>query len=177
MGKVLSVVGNKSTKIHTISVEEILKFNNQQFLEEQSKVDALKELRAFIKEICSKNAYKMRDLTTMIRGFTSPPISENLKNYIVSTTNRKIKRVIDNIIVKQHADDYTSFEANPEWEVIKKRSGIFKRNFYYFNEENFVNVYTIPESQLPLYMNHDWSDKNDKEHYMYRMRNISGKGL
>jgi hypothetical protein len=175
MGAPLFMGGNNIPKIHTISVEEIIQFKKKKYQEDQKQAEALKELRYYLKEACCKNAYKMGDLVKIIRNFNSPPISNNLKTYIASTPNRKLKEKIDGFIIKSHGGEYSTFELHPGWNFTCRWSNFLYRKFYFYKDENFVNIYRLSETDLLLYMNHTWINKDEEELYMDRMRNIAGE--
>ena len=163
-------------KIETISVEEIQQFSRRTYLESQEQVEVIKELGAYLKEACSKQAYKKKDLVIVVRGFSSPPISKRLVDYITGTPNRKLKKHIDSIVVEDHGDSYTPFRLRTGWKRTSKRSGLFKRKFFYYENENFVNLYRLKDTELLLYINHTWDTKKEEEQYKDRMRNMTGEG-
>lgn len=61
--------------------------------------------------------------------------------------------------------------------ILAKFAWLFPRSldFYYYDDPNYVNVFTTAEEDLPLYINHSWPDINDRILYEKRMKNINLK--
>jgi hypothetical protein len=117
----------------------------------------------------------MSDMAKVARSFCSPPISGRLKNYLSRVSDRRVKKNIDPLIVETYGESgYTSFKLRPGWKVVWKWSGLLPRRFYYYEDDKFINLYRATEADLLLHVNHEWSCEADKEHYMDRMRNLTG---
>jgi len=153
-------------KVEKISVSEILEYNNKVYLEDVARAQALIELTCFIKGIGSKDAYKLKGYVLIMKSLNCPYISMNLCKYIQSRPSYALKKDIDKIIIENHGGDYSSFKFHENWKVLQR--GWFSC-FYYYSEKNYVNVFTIPEGDLPLYINHPF-DKDAKKVYLDRMR-------
>lgn len=165
---------NKTYKVHTISVEEILKHEKKLYIEDSKKVEAIKELGCFLREIGSKNSVTFLGFIHLLRGLKVPPLSENLAIYIRSRSNRKLKEDIKRIILKETAIPYgflSSWKPNELWERAEPRWSLFGDYFYYYSNKSYVNVYSIPEKDLPLYINHEFSIE-DKEIYKNKLRGV-----
>ena len=168
------MAGNRTPKVRAISVEEIVGHNKALHEVAVGETEAIKELIAYLKEACSKHAYKMSDMAKIARSFCSPPISDRLKSYLERASNRKIRKNIDPLIVESYVGSYSSFQLRLGWKKIWKWSGLLPRRFYYYENDKFINLYRATDTELLLYVNHEWSCEADKEQYMDRMRNLTG---
>lgn len=158
-------------KVSCIPVEEIHKYNKNLLIFSRKRDEAKKELRVYLRELCSKTAFTLPGMVAMVRAMPCPPISENLKSLIQSLTNRGLKRCIDQIIIQNHGNGaYTSFSMYDGWDRTKK--SYFGRWYYYYDKP-FVNVYRLTNDELPMYINHDWEDDHSKEVYTNRMHQLS----
>ena len=164
---------NTGPKVHSISVKEIQEFKTHKFLKETCKEEALKELRSYLKEACQEQAYTIGGLVKVARSFQSPPVSDNLREYLSSTSNGTLKAKIDNLIIRNHGGSYSSFETKPGWVSFQKWSGVLYRRFFYFEDNAFVNIYRLSQTELLLYVNHPWSSNQDEKEYLDRVRDVS----
>lgn len=166
------MVSNVYKKVRTISVEEILKHNNKLYIEDAKKAEAIYELSNFLYEIAKKDSYQINGFVKILRYLKNPPISDNLASYIKSRSNRQLKKDVRRIILKEECSlGYsTIWTARENW--VKVRTSFWKLgNFYYYNDKNFVNVFSIDEDDLPLYLNHKFNDK-DQETYRKRLKKV-----
>lgn len=160
---------NKIQKVKVISVEEILKHDKKKYDKDLLKEKALIELEHYVKEIGLKNACSLSGYAKIIRSSYISNVSENLSRYIVSRTNFQLKRDITKLIILDYGvGSYTSFTMSKFWE--RKKRGLFY--YYYYSDHNYVNVFSIPHKNLPLYVNRIFS-KEDREIYLNRMRGVS----
>jgi hypothetical protein len=173
MGETFTVDKNTGPKIHSIPVKEIQKYKAQKFLEESRKEEAQKELRSYLKEVCKEQAHTIGGLVKIARGFQNPPISDNLQEYLSSASDRALKSYIDNLIIESHGGDYSSFRLRENWVSFQKWDGMLFRKFFYYEDNAFVNIYRLSQTELLLLVNHPWSNKRDEEEYLNRMRDAS----
>jgi len=153
-------------KVEKISVEEILKHERKLYLEDCKRIAAVNELGSFVREIGSKSAYKIKGFCVVVRGLSCPLISKNLSLYIRSVSQAVLKRDIESIIVELWGSSgYSEFKGHENWKRVKR--GWFSW-FYYHDVRDYVNVYTVLDSDLALHINHEFS-KTDKEHYLNRL--------
>jgi hypothetical protein len=154
-------------KIEKISVEEILRHEKQLYIEDSNKIAAVHELGSFIRDIGSKSAFKLNGFITMIRSLNCPVISDNLANYIKMNSNRKLKNTLNNIIIETFGcSGYSDFKMHKNWKRVHR--GWFSW-FYYYNVKDYINVYTINDKDLPLYINHEFIAE-DNEIYLRRLK-------
>jgi len=160
---------NKTQKVKVISVEEILKHDKKKYDKDLLKEKALIELEHYVKEIGLKNAYLLSGFVKVIRSSYISNVSENLSKYIVSRTDFQLKRDITRLIVLDHGiGPYHSLTLSECWK--RTRRGLFF--YYYYNDNNYVNVFSIPDKKLPMYINHIFS-KEDRKIYLNRMKGVS----
>lgn len=157
-------------KVSYISVTEIQEHKKSLVLFSKKREETLKELLAYLKEMCSKTSLTMPGMVSMVRSLECPPISENLRDLIQSSSNWRLKRYFDQLIIKNHGSDYTSFSMCEGWDRTKKK---FFGKWYYYYDHPFVNVYRLTNDELPLYINHDWGDENYKKVYMDKMLHLA----
>lgn len=153
-------------KVDRISVKEILKYEHQLYVEDNAKIQAIREMEHIIRELGSKDAYKFSGFIRMLRSLKTPTISDNLAAYIKSKSYLGLRRNVGHTIVKNPGGEYTSFELHEHWKRIK--IGIFSK-FFYYDDAEYVNVYTLDISELPKYINFNFDD-DDKEIYKKRLR-------
>jgi hypothetical protein len=160
-------------KVSCISVTEIQEHKKSLTVFSQKREEALKELSAYLKEICSKTALTIPGMVTMMRSLRYPPISEDLRDLIQSSSNWKLRGYFDQLIIANHGGDYSSFNMRKGWDRTKKK---FFGRWYYYYDQPFINVYNIANDQLLLYINHDWEETTYKKVYMDRMLQLSIEG-
>lgn len=153
-------------KIKSISPEEIEKIERKLYIEDQKKVAAFKELQHLIKEIGVKGAYRLSGYVSLLREYKTPYISKDLFDYLKSCRYFKLKGKISEFVIHSHGGSYSAFSLREDWKRIKK--GFFW--FYLYVEKEYVNVYTIPQDELPLYVNKTFKDIEDRSYYLKRMR-------
>lgn len=158
----------KYYKVDTILVEEILKHQQEVYIEDTLKVKAVHELSCFLREIATKKAARLSGFVRLLRGIEDPGMSENLKSYISTRSNYFLRSVVKDLIIECSGGGYSTFSMAKNWDRVRK--GIFW--FYYYKDQSFVNVYTIPESDLPRCINREFDDK-DLEVYRERLRGSS----
>jgi len=145
------------------------------------------ELNCFLKEICSKNALSISDIIKIVRN-SKESFSPHLKKVIEAFTDKQLKVCIESFIYKVvntgygssavYLDEWRVFSLNREQrKQVRKTYSIwlkifslfFHENIYYYDKE-FINLYTTPNSDLPLYIHHDWPTLEDKELYNKRLK-------
>lgn len=146
-------------------MEEIQKHKQKLYLEDSLKIKAIHELSFLLRELALSKAARLSGFVSILRSLKSPMISENLEKYLMSHSNFRLRHDIRKLIVKCESNEYVSFEMYKHWNRVRR--GLFW--FYYYENEDFINVYTIPEIDLPRYVNHNFSVE-DKEVYMGRLR-------
>jgi hypothetical protein len=162
---------NPYKKIERISVEEILKYEQKLYIEDSNKIAAISEMGSFIRDIGSKSAYKLNGFITMIRSLNCPVISNNLVNYIKTSSDHKLIGTLKNIIIENiGCSGYSYFKMHENWKRVHR--GWFSW-FYYYNVRDYINIYTINDEKLPLYLNHDFVAE-DKEIFLKRLRGTYG---
>lgn len=160
---------NKTQKVKVISVEEILKHDKKKYDKDLLKEKNLVELFHYVKEIGLNNACRLSGYVKIIRSSYISKVSEDLSRYIVSRTNFQLKRDITRLIVLDPGiGSYSSFTLSECWQATRR--GLFL--YYYYNDNNYVNVFSIPDKKLPVYINHIFS-KEDREIYLNRMKGVS----
>jgi hypothetical protein len=158
-------------KIEKISIEEILRYEKELYIEDSNRIAAVNELGSFIRDIGSKSAFKFEGFIIMIRNLNCPVISDNLANYIKTNSNRKLKNTLKDIIVETFGcSGYSDFKMHKNWKRVHR--GCFSW-FYYYDVRDYINVYTISDNDLPIYINHEFSAE-DNEVYLKRLRGTYG---
>lgn len=165
------MVSNLYKKIHTISVEEILKHEEKLYIEDKNKAEALYELSCFLREIAINNAHQIKDFVIVLRGLKTPSISDNLALYIKSKYNWQLKKDIKRIILRKSSSygSSTTWELNDCWKKVKASFWLLRNHYYYYDDKHYINVYSISEADLPLFINHEFNSK-DKEVYKNRLK-------
>lgn len=156
---------NKTKKVEKIPIEEILMHNNKIYLEDASKARAVIELRHYVNEFGAKNACRQSGFVVLLRALNPDKITRDLVDYIKSRSYFGLRGDVHRAIYESDGDEYSSPVYRGKWK--KLRRGLF--SFYYYDNNDYVNVFSIPEDELPLYVNFDF-DKDDKEIYLKRMR-------
>ena len=153
-------------KIKSISPEEIEKIEKKLYIEDQKKVEAFKELQHLIKEIGVKRAYRLSGYVSLLREYKTPYISKDLFDYLKSCGFFKLRNKVSEFIIQSYGGSYSSFSLKDDWKRMKK--GFFW--FYWYTEKDYVNVYTIQQDDLPLYVNKSFKNVEDRSYYLQRMR-------
>lgn len=157
---------NKILKISKIEVEEILNFEKKLLFDDTIIVVAKKELIAYVKEKGSKDALTLKGFALYLRTLSSPPITPTLAMFIKSKSNWRLKRIISDMIIASHGGTYSSFQLEEGWKRTKGR--VFW--YYYFTDKFFLNIYSIKNDDLPLYINYEFKDDDDKNLYIKRLQ-------
>lgn len=153
-------------KIKSISPEEIAETEKKLYIEDQKKVAAFKELQHLIKEIGVKRAYRLSGYVSLLRGYKTPYISKDLFDYLKSCGFFKLRNKVSEFMIQSYGGVYSTFALKDDWK--RNKRGFFW--FYWCTEKDFVNVYTIQQDDLPLYVNKTFKDKEDRSYYLKRMR-------
>lgn len=153
-------------EIEKISLESIKEQEHKKYLNAQKKAEAIIELEHLVKEIGSKGAYRISGYVSLLKNLILPDISIDLYHYIKSCSRFMLRGRIKNFLIASYNDSYSSFALRGDWKRIKK--GWF--HFYWYAEENYVNVYTLPIDKIPLYLNKNFKDEKDREYLVYRLR-------
>jgi len=163
---------NRNPQVRTIAVHEIQLEKTRLRNLEKSEINAKRELRAFVKDVCRKEAFTLKGLAKYFKEARHEGFSENLFEFIKRKSIGELKKVLDKIIVKEHAGYSCSFTMYGGWSRVNRPVvWPFPRYFYYYEKEH-VNLYTAKDEDLPLYMNREWEDTDEHELYMHRMRNL-----
>src|SRR4030042_2640175 len=149
-------------KIKSISPEEIEKIEKKLYIEDQKKVEAFKELQHLIKEIGVKRAYRLSGYVSLLREYKTPYISKDLFDYLKSCGFFKLRNKVSEFIIQSYGGSYSSFSLKDAWKRMKK--GFFW--FYWYTEKDYVNVYTIQQDDLPLYVNKSFKNVEDRSYYL-----------
>lgn len=157
---------NKFLKISEIKFEEILNHEKGLFINDIIVTAVKKELLAYVKEKGSKGALTLKGFVLYLRSLSSPPITPTLADFIKSKYNWQLKGIISDMIVATYGGLYSSFKLEDGWNRIRK--GIFW--YYYFSDKTFLNIYSIKNDDLPLYVGYEFKDKDDKELFMKRLQ-------
>jgi hypothetical protein len=170
-----------------IPVREIRKSRTYLSIEFYKDKNAKHELKCFLREVCSENALKLRDIVAVTRE-SKECFSPNLYKYIDSLTDKQLSTILESFILKVWDDGYSkTIKYHEAWKCVCRKEQaqpndnffikIFKKlamvsyNFYYY-DNNYVNVYTTPDEDLPIYLNHTWLDEEDKKVYDLRIKKL-----
>jgi hypothetical protein len=180
----MAVLENSNIKVRSIPIGEIKSSKNYLSVAFYSDKEAVHELHCFVREICSKNAYPIEDIINMVR-LSKVSLSEKLNNYVSSLSDKQLKKAVTKVIFDRAHDGYsTTIYYNKNWKIfwakgsIPKKTNMLYKLFYamdimredfYYYEKEYVNVYTTPECDLPLYINHDWPSPEDRELFNQRI--------
>lgn len=143
-----------------------MKYSPIIYEEDKSQARAIEELTQFVREIGSKNLLRIKEYIERIRSLNAPTMSDNLNKYIKSRSNYELKIDIKRIIIKNPNDSvFSSFVPHINWFRTRKSFSCY----YGYNCTDFLNVFSIPTRDLPLYLNNEFSEEI-KEIYLKRMR-------
>jgi hypothetical protein len=180
---------NSSIKVRSIPVADIKQGVEYLSLKFYKDTSAKHELHCFLKEVCSKNAYPINDLIIIVRN-SKESFSSTLFSYLEALSQKQLRdSILESILEKAH-DGYSSYiRYHKNWKVfscndstkydrssltykIFARLDFLQKNFYYY-DDNFVNLHTTPDIDLPLYINYEWPCEEDGKLYRVRMDQLT----
>lgn len=184
---------NNSGQVLSIPVESIRKSHVYMALKFDNSPDAKHELRSFVREICSKNALRISDILAVIKS-SRESFSPELNEMLDALKNKQLKGCVQNFIYKRISSGYgTNIEYLEDWQIykvdqsnLKEIYGPIRRSLskvlpdfpfltdlFYYYDNDFVNVYTTSDADLPLYINYEWPSEEDRILYKKRMEEIN----
>ena len=186
----MELVENSSYEVLAIPLEVIR--NRREYLSVELFNDkkALHELHCFVREVCSKNAYPFQDILNIVLN-SKESFSPTLYKMLRSLSKKQFNKTVEAVILKRVSDGYpSSIKYHKHWKAMAikgkplirevffrrwlKNLNILKETFYYYDAE-FVNLFTTPDSDLPLYLNYEWPSKEDDKFYKDRMHSLDEK--
>jgi len=147
------------------------------------------ELNSFVREVCSKNALRICDIVTVVRN-SRESFSPYLLKMLDSISDKQLKGCIESFVYKEGVSTgYGSrIEYYEDWKMMRvdsdkvsqnynfiqkllKAAKILQEYFYYYDNE-YVNLYITPDNELPLHINREWPSKEDEELYNVRVHKL-----
>jgi hypothetical protein len=156
---------NNLGKVRSIPVQEIIEIQRENFYKDLKIASARKELKNYLLEIGSKYALTIGGYVKALRNLEQPPITLNLKDYIKNKNYFQLRRLISSLLIACHGDGYSSFELHKGWK--REKRGLFW--YYYYMQKDFLNIYSISDEDLPLYVSHEFATEEDKSLYLKRL--------
>ena len=157
-------------KIHTIKVSDIKTYRQECYVESQSLLEQQRELAAFIKTLCLKDAFSFGGMASYLKHALDSPLSVKTNNFIKKSSWWSLRNLVKNIIVEDFGGAYSSFKMHPHWDREIKFEFFFPFKFYFYKEKGYVNVFLIEEKDLPLYVNHSWNSDWEYSIFLKRFR-------
>lgn len=158
---------SKAKKVFKISAEKIKEEIRITKDYEKNRIVALKILSAYLKEECSKNAYTMGGLQEYIKSLSDIP--KELIDYLKMTKQGRFREDLEKTIIEDKGGSYSRFKLRKYWRIITKWYRCLPRKFFYYDDgSEYINPFTIPDNDLPLYVNRAWEDEYLA--YVYKKR-------